>query len=675
VGYLNYEMRRAIKEFLFYYGIRSSYATMPCFPFRTDGTRNPAYCPQVSGDLRYEYAFFDPRENGPGHVNEFGGPYLPSVCIIFSAANNYCQKAGVPGIPVFPSGGGWGVADPIVAAVRAATNQIIDKKLADCFSRTDINRQFLIAWLFNLYPFQDGTSLLKTGGDQDDPFPFTPGLERIGVLPRMAILRARIDNYEEMLNVNLGLEGAGNTMTENTINVLKGKVGGSKKLDYYERSLQAYLSAKNNLPGVGGNNGIFGNIELTELLPDMAGSVTPNPNLHNPPILARFTDLVAPVSMANSKFETNAGIDPGNCRQSRELRIIPRFPFGVTKDPSVLTYYAVRLQTKARLLFSPFGGNGIVTLSAYSAAKPFGSRIGKDLGQDVSHYMVAKAKVDADAMTTVDFPNVLVSFDDTDSNAGGFTRNGHLGYINYAMAYTNRLDIGPRLAGAYAPWEVGYYTVPANFQAPQSIGLFEDNPAYAGKYFAMAAPLFPVNQNVGTGLGFLRDRVGEYLIGDLAQRDTLLGPFRALLDSVLSDDKWAALFGYMEANQQIPLHYIPDPLLNDEPELLAFVKSEGARYTVAGMNEPQRRQLTSWNNQKTANDGVDLGVPPGSELGADIGRSGYSVRFVSFKLLQAGGRSNNDPNLIGIQWSNPFQRSNALDNAPRLKDDLNKLDH
>lgn len=673
VGYLNYEMRRALKEFLFYYTIRSDYDALPCFPLNKNGLRNPGFCPQVTPEVRYEYAFFDPR---PGNnANETGGPYLPSVCIIFSELNNYCQKAGVPGIPVFPSGGGWGVADPIVAAVRAATNQIIDKKLEDCFSRTDINRQFLIAWLFNLYPFQDGTSLLRTGNDQDDPFPFTPGLERLGILPRMALLRARIDNYEEMLNMNLGTEGIGPTMDETAINTIKGKKTATKSLDYFERSLQAFLSAKNNLPGAGGNNGIFANIELTELIPDQPGSTNTSPNLMNPPVLARFNDITASVSFANSKFETNPGGDKGNCSQSRELRTIPRFPFGITKDPSILTYYAIRLQAKARLLFSPFGDHGIVTLSAYSAAKPFGSRIGKDIGLDPDHLMIAQAKLDSSFGPTVPFPNVLVSEDDKDSNTAGFTRNGHLGYIRQAMAYTNRLDIGPRLAGAYAPWEVGYYTVPANFKAPEDIGLFEDNPVYNGKYFALSAPLFPVNQNVGSSISFLRDRVGEYLIGDLKQRDTLLGPFKVFLDGVMSDDKWAALNGYLESTKQVLMHHVPDPLLNDEPELLAFVRSEGARYTVAGMPLAQRRQFTSWNNQKTASDGVELGIPPNSELGVDIGRSGYSVRFVSFKLLQAGGKATNDANLVGSQWSNPFQRLNALDEAAKAKDDINKLDH
>jgi hypothetical protein len=200
VGYLNWEMRRALKEFLFYYTVRGEYSSLPCYPRNASGMQ-PPFCPGAgNGEERYNFAFYDPRE-GPN--NETGGPYLPSVCIIFDQSNNYCQKDAVAGIPEFQGGGSWGVADPIVAQVRNATNQIIDKKLADCLSRTGINQQFLIAWLFNLYPLQDSLSLLRTGQDVDDPYPFSNGLERIGILPRMSILRARIDNYEEMLNLNV----------------------------------------------------------------------------------------------------------------------------------------------------------------------------------------------------------------------------------------------------------------------------------------------------------------------------------------------------------------------------------------------------------------------------------------------------------------------------------------
>lgn len=672
VAYLNYEMRRAVKEFLFYYTVRGQYAALPCFPMDSSGSLNPfANCPGGGGDARYNFQIYDHREA----INETGGNYLPTVCIIFDKDNNYCQKKGVAGIPEFPSGGGWGVADPIVDSVRNATNQIINKKLEDCLSRTDINRKFIAAWMFNLYPIQDSLSMLRTGQDADDPFPFSNGLERVGILPRMAVLRARIDNFEEMLNLNLAMEGSSLTINAGAIDTFKSLVSENKKMEYYERPIQAFLSAKNNLVNTGGDHGVFDEIELSELLPTSAGpAASTNLDTRNPPTLVRFNELVAPVTLANSKFETmnDGSQDRGNCRQFRELRVIPRFPFGVTKDPAILTYYAVRLQAQARLLFSPFG-KGPVTLSAYAAAKPFGSRVGKDLLTNFPHLVTAEGALDIGPnLFPASFPNPLVSEDDADSAIGGFTRASHLGYLRQAMAYTGRLDHGARLAGAYAPWEVGYYTVPANFQTPDNIGLFEDNPVYSGKYFSMSARLLPVNKAVSDP-SFLNSIVAGYLVGDITQRDTLeRGPFAPILQAALGPDKWIALYTFMKDTHGLERHFIPDPLLNDEPELLSFVKAIGGRFTVAGMSQPQRRQLTSWNNQKSALD-ADLDIPSNSELGLDIGRSGYSVKFMSFSNLQAGGRATNDPALIGQQWANPLTRSSI--NTYPVPDDIRKLKH
>jgi len=58
-----------------------------------------------------------------------------------------------------------------------------------------------------------------------------------------------------------------------------------------------------------------------------------------------------------------------------------------------------------------------------------------------------------------------------------------------------------------------------------------------------------------------------------------------------------------------------------------------------------------------------------------MGRSGYSVRFLSFATLRGGGRATNDPDQVGLQWSNPFDRFDAGSSAARIFDDINKLKH
>jgi len=533
----------------------------------------------------------------------------------------------------------------------------------------------------------------------------------------MALLRARIDNIEEALNMNLVTENMG-TITDTTMGEFRGLTpsGGAKTLEYFERPIQAYLSAKNNLPMVDGENGNFTNIELTELLPTSGVSTEVNPSLKNPPILAKFNDLWARSSFANSLFRERKGFgDKGNCYQVREERVIPRFPFGVTKDPSVQTYYAVRLQARARLLFSPFGSDGTVGLSAYSAAKPFGSRVGKNLNPDNNELskrdmMVASARRGnqfsdggsfSDTSFALDssfapaFPNVLVANNDSKSQVEGFTAQGHLGYIRGATLTLNRLDLGPRLAGAYAPWEIGYYTPPASYPqkvAGAIVGMFEDNPLFGtpeqeGKFFAMQAPIFPVNGDGAGDLKFIRDKVGSYLAGTIMDEATikqqafyqfLYGDGKDADSGVLTDTKFEILQQYLKASRQINVHFIPDPMLSDEPQLQAYAKAVGAKYTVAGMPEAYKRQLTSWNNQKTAADAgnSNFAIPENSELGMNIGRSGYSVRFVSFAALKAGGLGTNDPR-DQKSWTNPLERFSIPDPdvSQRVTDDINKLKH
>lgn len=691
VAYLNYEMRRALKEFMFLATVRSQYSAMPCFPRDASGRppeyAGPSQCTPLPGNERHDFRFYDPREGNNESLS--AAPFIPTTCIIFETENNYCQKAKVPGIPEFKGSGSFGVADPIVSAVKNATNQIILKKTKDCLGRTEINQQFLVAWLFNIYPFQvnSASGMFNIGSDFDDPFDAV-GIERLGILPRMALLRARIDNFEEALNLNLAIEGVGGaTISDETIAAIKtaaaGKIG--LGMDYFERPIQAFLSARNNLPTVSQSNGIFSDIELTELIPNLAGGVAPSEGLQNPPVLVKFNNIEGKASFANSKFISTSVENPGECQQQREIRTIARFPYGITKDPNILTYYAVRLQAKARLLFSPFGTDGTVTISAYSAAKPFGSRVGKALDPEtMMHANVNDGTWSFASSSPLVHPNILITSSPTENaKDNGFMRRAHLGYLRGSMLTANSLgqyrrDYGMRLAGAYTPWEVGYYTPPANYQQPDEIGLFADNPDYSAGTFHLFAPIYPVNGGAGTSMSFFRQRVLRYLVdGEVADLQKLEeGQFKPFTEAMLSDGMYATLLSYMEENKLVNNHLIRDPLLNDEPDLLNYARANGQSFTVAALLPPaaQRRQLTSWNTQKTATD-ADQGIEANSELGVDIGRSGYSVRFVSFASLLAGGRITNDPEAETSNWANPFIRFNAGEAAQRLQDDISKLKH
>lgn len=669
IAYMNWEMRRAVKQFLFNWMVRGN-LSQACFPSDSSGQAAPSLCAPEQGPRtsKYLFSFRDPRPR-EAVFNEPRDDYLPTVCIIFDPSNNYCQKTVVAGIPEL--GGLTGVltfVNPIINAVRRSTQIIIQKKIDDCVARGNGNLLYMTAWIFNLDPNPLPVAIQN---DFDTAFPITGSLDGLGVLVRQAILRARIDNFEEALNLNLQHEGfPDSTISASVVNELLSQ---ADKRDYYERPIQAFLSAKNNLPTID-ENGIFSDVRLTELIPFQTPAAR-NPNLQNDPVLFKLNDINDDVKVAASKFISQSQINRGECAQQRQEMRIPSFPIGVAKDPQVITYYAVNLKANARLLFSPFGSDGTVTLSAYSAAMPFGSRIGKNLEENPDRFIHAAGKrVHTDALVgefkkAHHFINLLVSDDDREALSDGFASNGNLGYLRRAISLAGFGRAKAfKLAGAYTPWEVGYYTVPANFDG---ISHFPNNPNYTGtgRAFELRAPIVPV-KSPGADLHFLRGRIEAMFTttGFLNPGDTN-AELEAIKANYLNDANLTLLEGFLRGLGQDRSHFISDPILLDDPDLRNYALREGQKYTVAG-KQGQLRQLTSWNTQKTS---TYPGIEAGSELGPGIGRAGYSVRFVNFHSLTQGGIASNDGN---IQWTDPFARINPSGaEAQRILDEIRALRH
>ena len=65
---------------------------------------------------------------------------------------------------------------------------------------------------------------------------------------------------------------------------------------------------------------------------------------------------------------------------------------GYTKNPNILTYYAVKGEAKFTGLFYPFFSESEgITLTAYAAAKPFGGRIGPKFFKSTSDKFTTNA--------------------------------------------------------------------------------------------------------------------------------------------------------------------------------------------------------------------------------------------------------------------------------------------
>lgn len=411
---------------------------------------------------------------------------------------------------------------------------------------------------------------------------------------------------------------------------------------------------------------------MTELLP--ATGDAPSKFAQNPAILTKFDDINGPFTVAYSQFlrEVING-NEGGCRQLRQLVEIPSFPYGVHKNPSIVTYYAVKLSAKAKLLFNPFGRGAPVTLTAYSAAKPFGSRIGKNIGNQPSTMMYATGLQAPGsfsvALSSLKFPNLLVGIDHVSSESDGFAQREHLGYLRAIELndITNRSGAF-RVAGAYAPWELGYYT-PANFAQPVDMGIFDNNPVFDNNgYYPLRAPILNP-KSTDNSISFIRNIVESYLsASDLGGAGASSPFFGVMQNDYLTDDNFANLFAFMQTNGFDMNHPVLDPLLQDNPTLLAFIRGMGGeRFTVAASPQGQLFQMSSWNSQKTASD-----VLPQSELGLGIGRSGYSVRFVSFQQLAEGGQGSTDPDSAG-SFNNPLTRLGGT--AGGLLNDISKIRH
>lgn len=696
VAYLNWEMHRAVKEFMYYYAVSGNEA-QTCFPFNASGQR-VGICPARPPSERYSFAIHDPRDIGRSSVEFYDSPLVPTVCKVFDPNNNYCQKLNVAGVPQFLGNGSFGNADAIINTVRTTTNIIIGKKIQDCQARADINLYYLIEWLLN--PDAQNPPTI-TSVDLHRPVPiFEPGvspMDKLGFLVRAALLRARIDNLEEKLN----LPPPPGPLTIGTINGMKNNPHGTEGVDYYERPIQAFLSANNNLPQAN-DNGIFSDIQLTELLPGQA-IASPSPHLQNAPILAKFNDIKAPVILASSTFTpTNAALTGGQCNQSRVFLQVPNFPLGVEKEAAIPTYYAVKLRARTKLLFSPFGSDGSIYLSAYSAAKPFGSRVGVHLSNDMQHRTLAEARsnaIDPLNLNIVTIPNPLIrNTSDENSQTGGFISNGNLGYLR-AYVGVPVLDAPPggpttrriseyeklRLAGAYAPWDIGFYTIPANYQDPTSLSAFPNNPVYKREvvggqltpsYFMLQASALPLNGP--QDLNFIRNRVIEYIDSN-GQMNAV---FANLIISLLDENHFNNLQAYMQNpsyGEYQKTQPIPDPMLNDLPSVLLYARGAGGEnYTVAAMPNAQQKQFTSWYNQHFPDAGNASQGTGELNRNLHLGRSSYSVRFLSFdslRTIQNYGFSYHDP-INGQDWHPAGSPLLLIGNMDSLtQEDLRRLKH
>ncbi len=134
IGYLNYEMRRVYKKFLFRYYVVGN-ATIPSFPKAGVGP--------TSGPARFMVNRFG--TNG-GQAN-LG---VPSTCVTFLPNDNFCSMVSLPAIP--DVGGSINNLDAIMGALKSQLETLEGIRKEGCVGIGQMNQMLMLYWLWNTDP-------------------------------------------------------------------------------------------------------------------------------------------------------------------------------------------------------------------------------------------------------------------------------------------------------------------------------------------------------------------------------------------------------------------------------------------------------------------------------------------------------------------------------------------
>jgi hypothetical protein len=622
ISYLNYDMRRQYKKFLFRYNFVGSIGS-PGFPA-------PAQ-PNGSGD--YDFPKNDytlPRKPNlkPGTVSL----KVPVVCIPLTTngrANDNCLQVNLPNtssqvMQAFPMGG----LTQITKALLEQINQVQAFQANICTGQGQVNLFVLINWLFrgDVDPatLTSGMlTLLHPGGgtltdDENKAIETVKALvQGLGLYPRNILNLMRIETLEGFLN-----QPPLSDVDQDKIKSLES----AQDADANERTIQAFKSALANL-----NAQVMSPTDLTMT------------ELENPQQLkteAINTDFNAYVQMtAPGASQTTNG--PTFCNSAILPFPAKVAPVGVKRLSSpALTHYAVKLKAKVKLLFLPIRDG--LELEAVSAAKPFGSRIGpqtiesKDFTSFRDPPVVNGTDVnDCTGPIGCQSPNLNMAgtnsfftatflkalMDSATNGAATFDFDGIMRAQRHAIA-PNPAEVGKYniLPQAKSANEMAFEFIPYS----DKVEADPKNPAIYRFY----APLFPAGTNNTSDrvdkllkTMFATTNVGQNALGidEQQMRTSLLTTINAYISKLNSSNA-------TENNETTTFAAIELPMRNSQ------TMTKNKNFWLTEANEV----LSSW-GPKFAR--VDAGNPRFQP------RFGYSVKFVTMQNLLSAGMADTDGDL------------------------------
>lgn len=588
ISFLNYEMRRQYKKFLFRYYVLGNMA-QKSFPRAAGGTGKSEM--KWSPDSTIDYK-------------------VPVVCVTFNQEDNYCQRHVLPAISI-PNSTPF---DSINSALIENLKAIDNIRNQHCRLIGKQNLELLHLWLWNTDPnFAALSEVYRHDEKLKNMIDVLKGLgSGIGLVPRELLLWRRIKTLEAYVN-----SPAGENLTLEKIQALQNQK--IPEPQFSERKIQAFLSAFYTL---GNHTFPSGSIQMDELLPES---------------ILKLKDTRIRFDAYALDYDTNGTSgNPSDCKPKVILDgVRSPLPVGVSKDPSVMTYYAVRLKAKARLMFSPFGD---LELKAYAAAQPFGSRIGPD--EPESNWLRKNAEpgipIDPAQLNTLahatndrQIPNLPIRGEDTAEKGNGWDTKETIGAMYMAFSPDGKeppkqidflaLQRAYHVAMGPNPYELTRYNIPYDVDDPMA--------RYFDEYRNMAiwAPVFPV-ENMGALKSELESLLMDFMgdEGDKSKiaKDALSKYIDRLIAGTGEEYDYrapgstapSAAEGFKVARLADPFHLRAGQIGG------GFQPLPGSGGLI--VTDPKLLK-TSWD---------DIYHAPYKEKG----RIGYSVKFVSFEYLRSG---------------------------------------
>jgi hypothetical protein len=616
ISYLNYEMRRQWKKFLFRIYIIANQA---------------------------QDAFADAQgKNGPmqyyPNAQHPGADYLvPSTCIIFNANDNYCHLEVQSKIIISDET----YLDQIADTLRSQLQQIESIRQNNCHGIGLTNLMVNLYWLYNTDPsLQNSLNSGNLGQAEKNTLnivqSFTTGL---GIVPRELILKYRIQTLASYLNTQaqLGITSE---------NIASWQQGPDPAM--YERSIQAFQSAYYTL---GNHTFPQSTISMDELLPSTV--------LLLQPILQAFdTWAIDPILQP---ADANGAADCANTLIP--ISVTNQLTLGFFKDPSVLTYYAVRLKAKARVLFSPFGD---IELKAYSAAQPFGSRIGPNLPANAFAHQASAANqsfTPGSGGTTGYIPNLPVLQTDPDVPSANTGWNNQAMVTKMFQIFSTNNANGSSIEETYLqamapnPYEATRYNIINDLGQDPNVRNFGTD-----GYAAFWAPVFSPAQNAAAIQTQIQEDF-QNLFSTNAQTSSSSGA-GAVAPNAVSNIQQTVTEGFTRYLSQ---------LSNSQGETQG---SAGEGMNIARLQNPFLPFTDPTGTNILNNPDISMFLTDASILRSSwspsfmnagsnsMGGVGYSVKFVSFQTLTSAPLSSNG----STSWSNAFQTdTEAAQDIPYLK--------